>query len=178
METRRQSQPRRCANRALPDERWRKDLYVGAERRSVKASDRGRRLSRWLADKRFESLASRTRHRDAIEEVVAQSIRERSRDKVLVAFGDAAFRRPISSMADLARDDHIGRSTSGRRREAALPPAHPHARFAGEDEPRHLDSPSLGEHTIEVLRETLGYSEGNRSARGDDNAKAYGYGHV
>lgn len=115
----------------------------------------------WLADKRFESLASRTRHRDAIEEVVARWIRERSRDEVLAAFGDADLPAgPINSMADLARDDHIGRSTfwavAGKRRYRQ-PTRVPE--FAGEDEPRHLDSPSLGEHTIEVLRETLGYSE-------------------
>lgn len=115
----------------------------------------------WLADKRFESLASRTRHRDAIEAVVVRWIRERSRDEVLAAFGHADLPvGPINSMADLARDDHIGRSTfwaaAGKRRYRQ-PTRVPE--FAGEDEPRHLDSPALGEHTIEVLRETLGYSE-------------------
>ena len=97
------------------------DLYVGAERRSFKHITAVIGCPEWLADKRFESLASRTHHRDAIEEVVARWIRERSRDEVLAAFGDAELPAgPINSMADLARDDRIGRSTfwavAGKRR--------------------------------------------------------------
>ena len=88
-------------------------------------------------------------------------IRERTRDAVLAAFCDADLPvGPINSMADPARDEHIDRSTfwavAGKRRYRQ-PTRVPE--FAGEDEPRHLDSPALGEHTIEVLRETLGYSE-------------------
>jgi crotonobetainyl-CoA:carnitine CoA-transferase CaiB-like acyl-CoA transferase len=32
-------------------------------------------------------------------------------------------------------------------------------KLAGEGEPRHARSPALGEHTLEVLREMLGYSD-------------------
>lgn len=115
----------------------------------------------WLDDARFNSLSSRTRHRDAIEEVVARWIRERSRDEVLRVFGEAELPvGPINSMADLACDEHIGRSTFWTEvgeRDCRQPLRVP--KLAGEYEPRHRDSPKLGEHTFEVLRETLGYSD-------------------
>lgn len=115
----------------------------------------------WLSDERFGTPSSRTRHRDAIEEVVTEWIRERSRDEVLAAFGAADLPvGPINSMADLAQDHHISRSTfwaeAGDRRYRQ-PTRVP--KLAGEEEPRHRASPALGEHTRQVLRDTLGYSE-------------------
>ena len=115
----------------------------------------------WLTDESFATLASRTRQRDAIEAKVTQWIRERSRDEVLSAFSDADLPvGPINSMADLAQDDHIGRSTfwseSGDRRYRQ-PTRVP--KLAGEDEPPYSKSPALGAHTLEVLRDMLGYSE-------------------
>jgi crotonobetainyl-CoA:carnitine CoA-transferase CaiB-like acyl-CoA transferase len=63
-------------------------------------------------------------------------------------------------MADLSADAHIARSTlwaqAGERRYRQ-PTRVP--KLAGEAEPRHERSPALGEHTLEVLREMLGYSE-------------------
>jgi formyl-CoA transferase len=115
----------------------------------------------WLTDERFVSPASRTHQRDAIEVKVTQWISERSREAVLREFSDADLPvGPINSMADLARDDHIGRSTfwseAGKRRYRQ-PTRVP--KLAGEEEPRYAESPALGEHTLEVLRDMLGYTE-------------------
>src|SRR6185436_16670590 len=56
----------------------------------------------WTADARFSSLASRTRHRDAIEDVVSAWIASRTRAEVLEAFAGADLPvGPINSMADL-----------------------------------------------------------------------------
>lgn len=128
----------------------------------------------WLADERFASPSLRTRHRDAIEEVVSVWISERSREQVLAAFGEADLPvGPINSMADLSRDSHIGRSTywavAGERRYRQ-PTRVP--KLFGEEEPQHAESPALGEHTLEVLREILGYSEERIEALTDSGATA------
>ena len=113
----------------------------------------------WLDDPRFSSLASRTRHREAIEEVVSEWIASRSRDGVLEAFSGADLPvGPINSMADLARDAHLERSTlwttQGERKyrqPTRVPKLHE------EPEPSHLSSAAIGEHTADVLRTLLGY---------------------
>ena len=114
----------------------------------------------WLEDARFASPASRTRHRDAIEEVVSAWILARTRAQVLEAFGSSDLPAgPINSMADLARDAHLGRSTfwsSHGGRDYRQPTRVP--KLSGEDEPLHAPSPALGQHTDEVLRDIPGSS--------------------
>lgn len=114
----------------------------------------------WRDDARFASLSSRTRYRDAIEEVVSEWIGARARDNVLKAFGEAGLPvGPINSMADLGRDPHLERSTlwaCAGDRKYRQPTRVP--KLSREDEPVHARSPELGEHTAEVLREILGYS--------------------
>jgi len=112
----------------------------------------------WLADARFSSLAARTRNRDAIEEVVATWILARERGEVLKAFGEASLPvGPINSMADLAFDPQLDRSTywsSYGKRKYRQPTRVPKLR--GEPEPLYAKSPHIGEHTAAVLREVLG----------------------
>ena len=116
--------------------------------------------SEWLADARFASLGSRTSHREAIEEVVAEWIAARTRGEVLAAFETAELPAgPINSMRDLAGDEHLGtRSTfwdslDGRRyRQPARVPK------ISREEPAHAPAPKLGADTEEVLRSVLGYS--------------------
>jgi formyl-CoA transferase len=114
----------------------------------------------WLDDARFATLALRTRHRDAIEEVVSRWIRERERSDVLDAFEREGLPvGPINSMAELAVDPHLARSTlwssvEGRRfRQPTRVP-----KLDGEPEPEHTHAPLLGEHTRRVLQEALGYT--------------------
>lgn len=115
----------------------------------------------WLVESRFASLASRTHQRDEIEEVVTRWIRNRSRSEVLAAFTKADLPvGPINSMADLAQDDHLLRSifwSEKNERRYRQPTRVP--KLSGENEPQHVESPALGEHTQEVLRELLGYSD-------------------
>ena len=115
----------------------------------------------WLVENRFASPASRTHQRDEIEEVVTRWIRKRSRSEVLAAFNEADLPvGPINSMADLAQDDHLLRSvfwSEKNERRYRQPTRVP--KLAGENEPQHVKSPALGEHTQEVLRELLGYSD-------------------
>ena len=130
----------------------------------------------WLTDERFASPASRTHQRDEIEVKVTQWISERSREEVLRGFSDADLPvGPINSMADLARDDHIGRSTfwseAGKRRYRQ-PTRVP--KLAGEEEPRYAESPALGEHTLEVLRDMLGYTEERIESLIPTAKRAYG----
>ena len=121
----------------------------------------------WTADTRFASLASRTRHRDAIEEVVSTWIASRTRAEVLEAFAAADLPGgPINSMADLAADRHLERSTlwagHGERRyrqPTRVPKLH------AEAEPTHASAPSLGEQTAEVMQTLLGRLP-ERMARG------------
>jgi crotonobetainyl-CoA:carnitine CoA-transferase CaiB-like acyl-CoA transferase len=116
----------------------------------------------WLADPRFESLRSRTQNRAAIEEVVVRWIAERPRDEVLALFEEAGLPAgPINSMADLAEDPHLRQrgtfwSKLGERayRQPTRVP-----RLADEDQPSLGESPGLGEHTMDVLRDTLCYGE-------------------
>jgi formyl-CoA transferase len=114
----------------------------------------------WPGDARFSSLAERTRHRDLIEEVVSRWISERDRSEVLQAFESAGLPvGPINSMADLAVDSHLERSTywcSEGERTYRQPTRVP--KLIDESETSHLPSPRLGEHTAEVLRDLLGYS--------------------
>ena len=113
----------------------------------------------WTADPRFSSLASRTGHREAIEEVVSAWIALRTREEVLEAFAGADLPvGPINSMADLAADPHLGRSTfwatQGERRyrqPTRVPKLH------AEPEPGHTAAPAVGEQTSEVMQTLLGY---------------------
>ncbi len=84
----------------------------------------------WLADKRFESLASRTRHRDAIEAVVVRvDPRAQSRRGACSVRRCGPPRRTYQLDGRLgARRSHRPQHLLGRGREAALPPAHPRAR--------------------------------------------------
>lgn len=129
----------------------------------------------WNGDPRFASLASRTRHRGAIEEVVSHWIGARGRNDVLQAFGEADLPAgPINSMADLARDSHLDRSTfwaSAGDRKYRQPTRVP--KLSGEDEPAHARAPDLGEHTGEVLRDVLGYSADRIEALMNEDAVGF-----
>ena len=102
----------------------------------------------WMNDARFSSPASRTRHRDAIEEVVSAWIASRTRAEVLEAFAASDLPvGPINSMADLASDPHLERSTFWAahgdrqyRQPTRVPKLH------GEAEPAHTPAPALGLH--------------------------------
>lgn len=118
----------------------------------------------WAADPRFSSLASRTRHRDAIEEVVSAWIASRTRAEVLEAFSAADLPAgPINSMADLAADPHLGRSTfwaahgERRYRQPARVP-----KLNGEAEPAHAPAPAIGEQAAQFTRAPASSSAGRR----------------
>ncbi|MFZ5558868.1 MAG: CaiB/BaiF CoA transferase family protein [Pseudomonadota bacterium] len=114
----------------------------------------------WFDDPRFKSLRLRTQNRDAIEDVVAQWFKQKSRGEILSAFEDLGLPvGPINSMADLAIDPHLAlRSTfeasSGTKtyRQPRRVPKLDHG-----FEPNHGKSPSHGEHTVEVLDQLLKY---------------------
>ncbi|MGD9867761.1 MAG: CaiB/BaiF CoA transferase family protein [Hyphomicrobiales bacterium] len=136
---------------------------------SVQNNEQFARLARlighpeWLQDERFVNLKSRTRHRDAIEEVVSHWIASRPRHEVIEAFsGQGLGLGPINSVADLSQDVHLARRGSywtehpaiGRYRMPDVVP-----RLAGTPGTVRHAAPRLGEDTFAVLQQLLGYSE-------------------
>lgn len=114
-------------------------------------------------DRRFRTAADRKAHEDALEEIVTQWTRARDKwraTETLQAAGVAAF--PAMNSRDLAEDPHL----EARGFFARLP--HPavgvrtHSgipwRLTNAPNGVRTPAPTLGEHTLAVMRGLLGYS--------------------
>jgi formyl-CoA transferase len=111
----------------------------------------------WLVDQRFNSLSSRTLHRDAINLAVSKWIADRTRNQVIAAFEREGLGvGPINTIADIAADPHL----ASRGLAFANDPVFGSCRFPSavpilSKTPGRFDepAPSLGQHTREVMRE-------------------------
>ncbi len=115
-------------------------------------------------DHRFTHLDGRKRHEDELDERISQWTRERSREDVtstLQHLGIAAF--PTMTSRDLDEDTHLNargffvdvpHPEVGRRRHAGIP-----WKLSGTPCEVTRAAPCLGEHSLEVLGEVLGYSD-------------------
>jgi benzylsuccinate CoA-transferase BbsF subunit len=115
-------------------------------------------------DPRFATAADRKRNEDALEEMLTAWTTERDKweiTRTLQAAGIAAF--PSMSSKDLADDRHLNErgffarlphTEVGTRTHAGIP-----WRLANSPNGVRSPAPLLGEHTDEVLRDLLGYSD-------------------
>jgi formyl-CoA transferase len=118
----------------------------------------------WAADPRFATNAARVRERDVIVPMIADVIRQRPQSRWLADLEGAGIPcGPINTIDQVLRDPHV----EARAMKIDLP--HPLAgsvpqvraplRFSG-SEPAYIDAPPLlGQHTRDVLQQTLGVDD-------------------
>ena len=118
-----------------------------------------------LQDERFATLASRKEHEDELERIVADWTRELDRWYVtglLQARGIAAF--PSFTCKDIIEDPHLNARGFVERLEHPEVGIRAHTgipwRFAERPNGVRMPAPQLGGHTVEVLRDVLGLSDG------------------
>jgi crotonobetainyl-CoA:carnitine CoA-transferase CaiB-like acyl-CoA transferase len=138
-----------CALEIETDEQW-KSLarLIGQER--------------WLADRRFENLSGRLRFHDEIDRVISAWTRQYSSQDVerrVRTLGINAERvRRINDVIDDADDATVFSRMPERRVGSMLTTKLPFT-LSSVDLPQPSSAPSLGEHSIEVLRQWLNCSE-------------------
>jgi len=114
-------------------------------------------------DERFVTNATRLRHRDLVEEMVAAWCAERTNREVVAALGGRVPVAPVQSVADIFADPHVAiramlaqveQPGSSTPRQVAAPPI----KLTATPATVRTRAPLLGEHSQAVLKE-IGYSE-------------------
>ncbi|XP_019932889.3 succinate--hydroxymethylglutarate CoA-transferase [Aedes albopictus] len=115
-------------------------------------------------DERFATNQTRVKHRQELIAILAPIIQQRTSAEWMATFSDAPFPvGPINSMAEVFRDPHIeaiqlvkslDHPTAGIVKVVGPPVVYSEAGNQARTAP-----PLLGEHTDQVLRELLNYSE-------------------
>lgn len=119
-------------------------------------------LQELLTDKRFDSFASRFQNRDALLEILQEKLLTRTTQEWLSALRGKVPCAPVNSLSEAMRElsslnkkmiVETEHPVFGRIRQIASPISFPGGTR------KHRRAPALGEHTNEILREYLGYTE-------------------
>jgi CoA:oxalate CoA-transferase len=116
-------------------------------------------------DPRFATQALRGENEDAVDEIVAPWLRERSKYEVTQIFKDNRIpAAPVRDLTEVTADPHM--HERGMLHDVDHPemgkivlPSSP-LRFAGSEPPVLAPEPGIGEHTETVLADWLGLDEG------------------
>ena len=118
-------------------------------------------------DSRFKTAEGRMKHRAELEELLAEAVRQKTQDEWSGLFVEWDVPgAPINDIADVYQDAQvlhrnmlveIDHPTAGRIRTGGNPIKTGH-------EERFTPPPTLGQHTLEVLREVAGYTDAQLEA--------------
>jgi crotonobetainyl-CoA:carnitine CoA-transferase CaiB-like acyl-CoA transferase len=116
-------------------------------------------------DDRFESTAARAEHMDTVDAIVEEWTRRHDRDDLVDRlFAENIPSAPVRSIEEVIDDPHLHHrgmvnylSNKGDGRNELPVPGMP-IKFGSADPPEVDPSPSVGEHTAEVLSDIAGYS--------------------
>lgn len=118
-----------------------------------------------LNDDRFETKVKRARNVEAVDAIIKEWISERSKDDVVdELIAEEIPAAPVQTIEEIVTDPHLDHRgmlnqlpNKGEGREE-LPVAGMPIKFSDGERPDIEPSPSVGEHTEEVLSDVAGYS--------------------
>lgn len=122
--------------------------------------------SEFLEDERYASKSKRADHVDEIDELVSEWVADKKRDELVDVLLDSSVPcAPVQTTEDVVTDpqlEHRGMlnyvENRGTGRDKIPIPGMP-IKFRGGDEPAIRPSPTVGEHTEEVLKSIAGYDD-------------------
>lgn len=118
------------------------------------------------ADERYNSKVKRAQHREEIDELIQDWLKDRDRDstvELLLEYSVPAGR--VQSTEEVVTDPHLEARNmlhyvpnNSKYGKSELPVTGLPMKFSGTDEPEITPAPTFGEHTHEILSEVVGYS--------------------
>jgi crotonobetainyl-CoA:carnitine CoA-transferase CaiB-like acyl-CoA transferase len=123
----------------------------------------------------YATNAARVEHREAVMALLAPAVAKLAREELIARLDAAGVPvGPVNDVAEVLADPHVRARRMigsfdypgvGEFRALALP-----YKFAGWDEPAIGTPPALGEHTEQILKERLGYSDAQVAALREEGA--------
>jgi crotonobetainyl-CoA:carnitine CoA-transferase CaiB-like acyl-CoA transferase len=123
----------------------------------------------------YATNAARVEHREAVMALLAPAVAKLAREELIARLDAAGVPvGPVNDVAEVLADPHVRARRMlgsfdyagvGEFRALALP-----YKFAGWDEPAIGAPPALGEHTEQILKERLGYSDAQVTALREEGA--------
>jgi crotonobetainyl-CoA:carnitine CoA-transferase CaiB-like acyl-CoA transferase len=117
-------------------------------------------------DERFQSKLTRAQHVEEIDEIVHEWLEGRTQDETVeLLLENNIPTAPVQSIEEIVEDPHLKHRemlnylpNKGKGRDEIPVPGSP-IKYPESDKPDVTDSPTVGEHTSEVLSDVAGYSQ-------------------